>query len=298
MPGARLGRTVTAHLCTLLTLTGVAPSVALAANEKEACVHAVDRAQVARLDGKLREAREGLMTCARPVCPTAIREDCTRWLAEVEASLPSVVIEAVWADGRPATALSVMLDGEPLPEAGDAHAVTLDPGAHTFRFEAPGASPIELRNVVHEGERSRVIHVTFTPVAPPAPAPAPGAPPPAAASAPEPTLHYAPMPPAMWQPTPAETHEGSGARGPVPVPAYVLGGFALVGFGGFAYFGLSGTSRLDTLRTTCVHTCSPSDVTSARNEILVGDILGFAALAATGVATLLVLTRPHVAAHH
>jgi hypothetical protein len=135
--------------------------------------------------------------------------------------------------------------------------------------------------------------VTFTPAAPPPLAPPP--PPPPAATAPEPTLRYTPMPPAMWQPSPAETQESS-TRGPIPAPAYVLGGFALVGFGGFAYFGLAGTNRLDTLRTTCVHTCNPSDVTSARNEILVGDILGFAALAATGVATLLVLTRPHVSA--
>jgi hypothetical protein len=292
--GAPSGSAVTVHLCTLLVLAGAAPSMAFAANEKEACVHAVDRAQVARLDGKLREAREGLLTCARPVCPNEIREDCTRWLAEVEASLPSVVIETVWADGHPATAVSVTLDGEPLPEAGDARAVTLDPGAHTFRFEVSGATPVEIRNVVHEGERNRLIHVTFTPTAPPAPPIAPPSPPPA----PEPTLRYTPMPPAMWQPSPAETHEGSAARGPIPVPAYVLGGFALVGFGGFAYFGLEGTNRLDTLRATCVHTCSPSDVTSARSEILVGDILGFAALAATGVATVLVLTRPRVAAQH
>jgi hypothetical protein len=294
MRGAPFVKAATARLRALAALvafaalSGAAPSVAFAANEKEACVHAVDRAQVARLDGKLREAREGLLTCARPVCPTAIREDCARWLAEVEASLPSVVIEAVWADGHAATAVSVTVDGEPLPEAGDAHAVTLDPGAHTFRFEAAGASPIELRNVLHDGERNRVLHVTFTPLPPPSLAPVP--PPP------EPTLRYSPMPPAMWQPSPAETREGARERGPIPVPAYVLGGFALVGFGGFAYFGLAGTNRLDTLRSTCVHTCSPSDVTSARTEILVGDILGLAALAATGVATLLVLTRPHVSA--
>ncbi len=294
MRGAPFLKTITTHLCALLVLAGATPSVARAANEKEACVHAVDRAQVARLDGKLREAREGLLTCARPVCPSAIRADCTRWLAEVEASLPSVVIEAVWADGHPVTAVSVTLDGEPLPEPGDGHAVTLDPGAHTFRFEVAGASPVELRNVVHEGERNRIIHVTLTPIAPPSLAP----PPPPAAPAPEPTLRYTPMPPAMWQPSAAETSEGSPARGPIPAPAYVLGGFALVGFGGFAYFGLAGTNRLDTLRSTCVHTCSPSDVTSARSEILVGDVLGLAALAATGVATLLVLTRPRVSAHH
>jgi hypothetical protein len=40
--------------------------------------------------------------------------------------------------------------------------------------------------------------------------------------------------------------------------------------------------------------CNPSDVNSARNEILVGDVLGMVGLAATGVATWVWLTRPVV----
>ncbi len=275
---ARVARTGT---LACVVLSGVVSPDARAGDEKGACIRAVDRAQVARLDGKLREAREGLATCARAICPAAIREDCTRWLGEVEASLPSVVFEATWADGRSATGWRVSIDGEPLADSEPGHPVTLDLGSHIFHYEVAGAPPVEMRTLIYEAEKSRVLHVTFTPTAPPAPGPAPVVPAQAPASAPTPT----PAPAAALAPV-------REARRPIPVPAYVFGGVALVGLGGFAYLGLTGTSQLDTMRSTCVHSCNPGDVSAARNQILVGDILGFVALAAAGVATWLIVTRP------
>jgi hypothetical protein len=314
---AALVKSRAARLSALVVLAVVANMAVAAtaerdaqADEKETCVRAVEHAQVVRLDGKLREARAGFMTCARPVCPDAIREDCIRWVTEVDASLPSVVVDAIWADGRDVAGLTVLLDGQPLAGAAAGRAVTLDPGAHVFRFEVPGAAPVETRYVIKEGEKNRILHVTFAPsaagtpaVAPapvfsPAPAAAPvsspaSAPTPGSASA---SASPAPAPsvsPAMWQLTPDAEPV---TRRPIPISAFVVGGFALVGFGAFAYLGLSGTSQLDSLRATCVHSCSSSDVSSARNEILAGDIVGFVALAATGVATWLVVTRATVPA--
>ena len=262
--------------------------------EKETCVRAVERAQVARLDGKLRKAREGFVICARPVCPDAIREDCTRWVGEVDASLPSVVFEAVWADGRDVTGMTVLLDGQPLGGAEPGRAVSLDPGEHTFGFEVSGAAPVETRNVVREGEKNRILRVTFTPsVAPPpalAPLPAPTLNPGPAPAAPH---SYAPPPAGLWRDArPESATRAPSPPGPVPLLTWVLGGAALASFGGFAYLGLSGTGQLDSLRSSCGHTCNPSDVSSARNELLAGDILGLVGLAATGVAAWLVLARP------
>jgi hypothetical protein len=269
---------------------------ARAGDEKETCVRAVEHAQVVRLDGKLREAREGFVTCARTVCPEAIRQDCTRWVAEVDASLPSVVFEAVWADGRDVTRMTVLLDGQALAGAERGRAVSLDPGEHAFRFEVAGAAPIDMRSVIREGEKNRILRVTFTPTAS-LEATAPAGPPPAPALAPVPatTPPSAIAPSGLWQPL---SHDDTGPmltrKGPVPLGALVLGGVALASFGGFVYLGLSGTGRLDSMRDSCGHTCSPSDVTSARDQILVGDILAYVSLAAAGVAAFLTLTRPDV----
>jgi hypothetical protein len=267
----------------------VAGETRAAADDKEVCIRAVEHAQVVRLDGKLREAREGFVTCARAVCPEAIRQDCTRWVTDVDASLPSVVFEAVWADGHDATGMHVFLDGKPLADAEPGRAVVLDPGEHTFRFEVAGATPVETRNVIREGEKNRVIRATFTPVAPqPAPPAAQAEPPPP----PSPAPATAPAPANLWQPIPPAEQP---ARRPIPIAAYVLGGVALASFGAFAYLGLDGTGRLDAMRSgpnQCAPTCDPGKVSSARNEILAGDILGFAGLAAAGIATWLVLARP------
>jgi hypothetical protein len=252
-------------------------------DEKDVCVRAVERAQVARLDGKLRRAREGFVICARPVCPDAIREDCTRWVGEVDASLPSVVFEAVWADGRDVTGMTVRVDGQIVTGSDAGRAVPLDPGEHSFRFEVVGAAAVEAHNVIREGEKNRILQVTFTPVTAPEAAAAPG---------PLPAAPTTPAPADLWRDPGTEAARTPGSRGPVPPLAWVLGGVGLLSFGGFAYLGLSGTGQLDSLRATCVHTCNPSDVNAARNQILAGDILGIVGLAATGVAAWLVLARP------
>ena len=259
--------------------------------DKEACIRAVERAQVARIDGKLREAREGFVTCARAVCPEAIRQDCTRWVTDVDASIPSVVFEAVWVDGHDATGMRVLLDGKLLADTEPGRAVVLDPGEHTFRFEVAGAAPVEARNVIREGEKNRIVRVTFTPLTP-APAPSGETAPPPSSSSPSPV----PAPANLWQPVPApEQRARASGRGEIPLAAYILGGVGLASFAGFGYLAIDGTSRLDGMRSgpsKCAPTCNPSDVTSARNEILAGDILGYVGLAATGLAIWLALARP------
>jgi hypothetical protein len=285
-----------AHLALVsLVLLVAGETSARAADEKdkEACIRAVEHAQNARIDGKLREAREGFVTCARPVCPEAIRQDCTRWVTDVDASLPSVVFQAVWVDGHDATGMRVLVDGKLLADTEPGRAVVLDPGEHTFRFEVAGAAPVEARNVIREGEKNRVVRVTFTPLTPP-PSPAPTgdavAPPSGSSST------SVPAPANLWQPVPApEQRPRAAGRGPIPLAAYILGGVGLASFAGFGYLAIDGTSRLDGMRSgpgSCAPYCKPSDVTSARNEILTGDILGYVGLAATGVAIWLALARP------
>jgi hypothetical protein len=65
------------------------------AEEKRVCAVASEEAQLRRIHGKLRGARDQLLICARDVCPTLVKHDCDHWLAEVDASMPTVVISAL-----------------------------------------------------------------------------------------------------------------------------------------------------------------------------------------------------------
>lgn len=270
----------------LLTLAWSLVAASAAADEKQVCIEAVERAQVVRLDGKLLEARSGFATCARPVCPAAVRRDCARWFGEVDASVPTVLFEPRWPDGHDARGGTVRIDGS-LVVAEPGRAVSLDPGEHAFRFEVPGAAPFETRNVVREGEKERVLRVTLTPLAPVLPA--------TPTSSPTASVTLA----ATGATKPSETSRSlldlpaaPDRRAPIPITAYVLGGVALGGLASFAYFGLTGTHRLDDMRSTCGHACNPSDVDGARRMLLVGDILGAVGLVAAGAALWLTLVRP------
>src|SRR5208282_6086778 len=64
------------------------------ADDKQDCIAESEAGQDKKLRGNLREAREQLLICARDVCPAIVRQDCTQWLTEIIAALPSVVVGA------------------------------------------------------------------------------------------------------------------------------------------------------------------------------------------------------------
>ncbi|MGK3962733.1 hypothetical protein WMF38_00910 [Sorangium sp. So ce118] len=210
-------------LAAALSLAG---ADARAQPSKRACAAAYERAQGLRRDGKLIAAREALIACSQPTCPAAAVADCGPWLAEVEKSLPSVVIAARDAGGRERLDVRVLVDGRLLAAALDGKALPVDPGPHTFRYEPAGGPAVEERVLIREGEKNRAITVILgappagglssarplaapaasasPPHAPPAAPPlaAPAAPPPTAPAAPPPTAPAAPPPTAPAAPPP------------------------------------------------------------------------------------------------
>jgi hypothetical protein len=136
------------------------PSAAQAA-DKEACISAYEQTQTLRKDGKVLAAKAQAAVCARDVCPTLLAKDCTRWLTELEASTPSVVLEARSATGAELVDVRVKVDGAPLVSRVDGKAVQVEPGARTFRFEPADGTPVERMVVVREGEKNRRISVTL-----------------------------------------------------------------------------------------------------------------------------------------
>ncbi|WP_437339349.1 hypothetical protein [Sorangium sp. So ce394] len=297
---ARPARPLALAVAAALALAGARAD---AQPHKRACAAAYERAQGLRRDGKLLAAREALIACSQPTCPAAAVADCGPWLAEVEKSLPTVVIAAKDAHGRERLDVRVLVDGRPLAAALDGKALPVDPGPHTFRYEPASGPAVEERVLIREGEKNRAITVTLGASS----AGAPASPPPAAAPTPAstgsppapPTPTAAPTAPTAARPAPTAAPAAPSAPPPAEpaVPGLVWASGAL-GAAGLAVFAVAGALSLSAeadLRATCAPRCPGDDVRAIRVQHAIADVgLGVGVLA-LGAATWLYLTRPAAA---
>ncbi|HSC87593.1 MAG TPA: hypothetical protein VLC09_10000 [Polyangiaceae bacterium] len=201
---------------------------------------AYETAQEARRDGRLRQSRELLRECSNKTCHRVIRTDCTRWLSEVEAAVPSVIIRVESADGEPLDEARVILDGgEPL-RANTGRAVELDPGSHRVHVEWTHHEPADVEFSVADGSHDQEVRVVLHPPKPTTPAPV-------AAPAAEPTS-AAPT----W-------------------PVYVFGGVGLAGFGALIGFGTAARSG-ETGLETCSPGCTPEQIDAVKLDYVLANV--------------------------
>jgi len=251
-------QTIPAPPATAPATPPVAPSAASAPSAEDtvtACVKAAENAQTERSAHRLRSARERLLACAQVGCPMVVRSDCATWLAEVDQLMPSVVVEARDSRGIELVDVRVSVDGQLVASHLDGLAMAVDPGAHTFRFEADGMLPLEQRHIVREGEKGRALPVTLLALAPVAPPPK--------------------------------------ASRRVPTATYILGGIGIAGMAGFTYFGIKGTIEANNLGDSpCgkTKTCTESQVAAVHRELVVADISLAIGLVSLGSALYIYLT--------
>jgi hypothetical protein len=238
-------------------------SVATAA-ESATCADSYEKAQEEKAAGHLKAALVRLKSCIDPTCPKFIRDDCLRWMDQVESALPTVVF-AARRDGKDLTDVGISCDGEPLLSSLDGKAVPLDPGSHDFSFNVPGFAPIKRQMLIREGEQNRIIDVEF------------GIPHESVAS-----------------PTSTASADAGrpGERGTFTryLP-YGLAGIGALGVAGFALFGIEGNSQKGELEGSCSPYCHSSQVDSVRTKYLLADTCLAVGLVSAGVATYLFLTR-------
>ena len=129
---------------------------------KQACVDSFGRSQSLRLAGKLLEARKDLVRCGQAHCPELIRVKCMPWLEEVTHNIPSLVIDARDGKGGDLVDVRVSVDGELVRKELDGTDIRLDPGPRELRFEYGGQTKT-IKLVMRQGEKNRVVRVTFTP---------------------------------------------------------------------------------------------------------------------------------------
>jgi hypothetical protein len=119
------------------------------------CLAASEKSLTLRNEHKLRAARAQLLVCASRTCPADIRKECTRRVDQVNGSIPTIVFGAKDGAGNDLAAVKVTMDGEVITEKVDGTAISLDPGAHTFTFQAAGQPLLTKQIVVREGEKER-----------------------------------------------------------------------------------------------------------------------------------------------
>jgi hypothetical protein len=252
--GLASGRGARGAFVALALAGAVRPGAALAGeSSKRACIAASEQGQDLRHTGHLRAAREALLQCTAPSCPDLVRQDCSRWLGEVLALSPSVVIGARTTQGQDVTDVVVTVDGQVLTRRLDGKAATVDPGVHAFHFEAPGFVALDQRVLVREGEQNRILTVSLRPAAPAMRVPAPPAP-----------------------------------DRSVPALAWGLGALGVASLGAALALDVSAFDE-----ASCKPRCSSSAVTSVKTRTyLAGSLLGVG-VAAVGAAVLdAVLGRP------
>jgi hypothetical protein len=124
---------------------------------KAECIAASESGQDLRHAGKLRDARAQFAVCVAASCPGPIREDCAQRLDEIGKAMPSIVFDVKDSAGNDLPGVAITMDGQSVAGEGSAAgtAVELDPGEHTFSFEAAGLKKIEKRLVLVEGAKQR-----------------------------------------------------------------------------------------------------------------------------------------------
>jgi hypothetical protein len=190
------------------------------------CLAANENAGKLQADKKLRQAREQAAMCAAETCPAELHNTCRQRVSDLNRSIPTVVFQAKAPNGADVTNVKVSIDGQPLVERLEGTAISVDPGSHTFHFEAAGWAPIDKSLIVLEGQKDRVESVVFGGTAAPTPAPTP---PDAAA------------PPASPQPVPPGGDGGAGGGG-WSTQKYLAVGVAGLGLVGIVVGSIEGAS--------------------------------------------------------
>jgi hypothetical protein len=227
---------------------------------KKQCIASAEAGQQLRGQGKLLAARKAFGVCTATDCPAIVRRDCGRWVDELEATIPSVIVKLEGDDGNEVMDGRVEIDGEESPVGPGGRATPLDPGPHKFVWVRDGGN-VEQETVIREGERNRTLILR----APSAKA-------------------IGPMPPP----------EGAGREKPTPsvLPWVLVGVGAGLGGTGAVLWGIGLNERAN-LVASCAsaHACVQTDVSSSRTKLIVGDVLVGVGVVALAGALYFFLTK-------
>jgi hypothetical protein len=242
----------------LIALTPEKAYAQLSNDQKIKCANAYEQAQRTRNEGLYRSSRDHMLVCADEACPKVLRDECVKWLGELDVAMPTVLIIAKDEKGNEVSDVSVSVDGNKLVDHLDGKALAVDPGTRTFRFARAGSDTIEQKVLVREGEKRRVVNITFT------------------AGSPTPT-------------TPEKPTSASGSS--VPTATWILGGAGIVALGisvpmYASYFRFTDSDCAQTA------TCEPSRVDAVKRQLIYANVTSAIGAVALGAAIVIWVAAP------
>lgn len=220
---------------------------------KDACAASYEQGQTLRRAGNPSWARAQLDICTR-TCPEELAKDCTRWSAELDLEIPSVVITAVDRSGKPVDGVSLNIDGTDVAMPRNGRPLKLEAGAHRLVLVKDGERlerGIELR----AREQNVAVEIVFQ----------------------------------RSRPTPSTSRPTARPFSP-PVSVWILGGIGVAGLATGAILGVKGQLDRRELRASCAPDCDQSQVDSIEREWMIGGIAAGVGAAALGVAVGIALT--------
>jgi hypothetical protein len=255
------------HAATLLSaVLGVLWCSAVSAGNP--CVTAAGEAQDLRAANHLREARTSLLACSAPSCNPVVRASCEKWLSELDAQQPTVVVHAVDARGHDVLGVSMTIDDSAINA--DGGAIAVDPGWHLARATTPSGEVANQRFMVALGEKARVLELRF--------------------DAPKAAEPKRPEQQSKEPPATSEASDQTGKRN-VMLPI-VLSGVGIIALGAFAYFEVVGHQGYSELENGCFRTktCTPALEDPVKAQFLAAYVSVGIAAAAIGAAALIFFT--------
>jgi hypothetical protein len=256
---------------------------------KAACAATYEQAQERRENGKLRQAHELLLSCAKETCGAAVAQQCRAALPQLEADMPSVIPVVTDRNGGHLVDVRVSVDGEALTSLLDGRGLIVDPGLHEFAFSTDRGVFHTEKLMIVEGQRNRLISVqsqlTSAKEASPSSAPAVAAPAaPDAEAVPEPVTKVE----AKAERTAPRDASMRAEPGRSIVP-YIIGGAGVAAVGTsllLAHWGREDNLLLD----RCEPNCKQESVDHVSNLFIAADVTLGVGVLALGAATWLYLT--------
>jgi hypothetical protein len=266
--------------------------------------------------GRLQEARDTLLTCAKSACGNPLRQQCMDRYSRLDSDIPSVIPLVTDDVGDPKVDVQVTMDGKVLTSKLDGRSLPVDPGLHEFSFSGDTGIFASQTIMIVQGHRNRRLSAVLPPRKKRggngAPGPASMAWIDAKASLEKPMLDR----PSLERPASdatsekpisekAESHKTSPEpvasersrtenRGPKSGPGtlpYIIGAAGVAGLGGYGLLTLWGRQDNNAL-AQCAPTCSGESVAHIKSLYLAADVSLGIGVAALGTSLIWLIASP------